>query len=309
LAFSKISPITRVNSLKILVFRSVFVFLLLALSATVSFAEIRTENLWWLPDNVTVGGKKIDVLFYFIFFLTTAVFVATFVVQIWFMIKYRARRGVKARYTHGNNTLEVVWTTIPAVIFIGLFIWSNRLWNQLRHSTPPVGALQVDILAEQYGWNLRYPGPDGVLGKTDSKKVDPIHNKYGLDLADPASRDDFITYNDFTIPVGKPVHVILKSRDVIHAFYVPEFRLYQDLVPGSTISWVWFETTRTGTFAIACNQLCGSGHYNMQSKADVVTEEAYATWFAAKAKNPAAPAIEQAQPLASATAPSSISTP
>ncbi len=246
------------------------------LGLTPCHAELRQSNLWWYPDAVTVHGHEIDRLLMFIFWLTLAVFILTQVVYIYFLVKYRRRKGVKAVYSHGNNKLEIIWTTIPAAIFILLAVYSDKLWFQLR-SAAPKGALTVDIVAYQFGFHIRSPGTDGKLGESQMDWVQMGSNNFGLDLKnpDPASNDDFQTENQFTIPVGRPVNVILRSQDVIHAFYVPEFRMYQDIVPGMTINWVWFVPEKPGHYALACNQLCGSGHYNMQAAIEVVSQKDY----------------------------------
>lgn len=249
---------------------------------SVGFAEVRTSNPWWLPDCVTTQGQQIDRLFIAITDLTLVVFVAVVFCMIYFMVKYRAKRGVKAVYYHGNNMLELFWTAIPAAIFIGIVVYSNGLWGELFDQKKiPLDALNVEIIAEQYGFNIRYPGPGNVLGNSDDKLISG-ENKLGLDPQDPRNKEGFTTYNDFCVPVGRAVHLRLRSRDVIHAFFVPEFRLGQDMVPGRTISYMWFQTIRTGNFAICCNQLCGVGHYNMQAKLRVVSQEEYDKWIQSK---------------------------
>jgi cytochrome c oxidase subunit 2 len=237
-------------------------------------AESRTSGLWWTPRAVTEGGHKIDEFIMVIFWLTLAVFIITQVVYIYFMVKYRYRKGVRAVYSHGNNNLEIIWTSAPAVVFVALAMFSNKLWWQLR-SAPPAGTLKFDIVAYQFGFHIRNPGQDGKLGAYDIKAMKKGDNNFGQDASDPASLDDYQSEGQLTIPVGQPVQVVLRSQDVIHAFYVPEFRMFQDMVPGRTIEWVWFKTDQTGHFALACNQLCGSGHYNMQAKIDVVSQADY----------------------------------
>ncbi len=249
-------------------------------SAPAAFAEERSGNLFWAPPSVTVGGAKIDVLLGFIFWLTIAALVLTQAVYIYYLVRYRRRPGHKAHYSHGNNTMEFWWTIIPTAIFLLLAIWSNRVWYELTKSTPPPDAVTVDIVGYQFGWDIRYAGADGRLGAADVKRIS-LENKFGLDPADPAASDDF-TSTELVIPVGKAVHVFLRSRDVIHSFYVPQFRLYQDAVPGRTIKWVWFQTTQVGEFELACSQLCGVGHYNMKAKIRIVPQEEYDKWYAGK---------------------------
>lgn len=257
-------------------------------SAAPAFAEERSGSLYWAPPSVTVGGDKIDVLLNVIFWLTLAAFILTQAVYIFYLVRYRRRPGHKAHYSHGNNTMEFWWTIIPTAIFLLLAVWSNRVWFDLTKSTPPAGAITIDIVGYQFGWDLRYAGADGQLGAGDVKRIS-LENKFGLDPEDPASKDDF-TSTEMVIPVGKPVHVFLRSRDVIHSFYVPQFRLYQDAVPGRTIKWVWFQTTRTGEFELACSQLCGTGHYNMKAKVRIVSQEEYDKWHAGKVAAAAASA-------------------
>ena len=167
------------------------------------------------------------------------------------------------------------------LIFLGLAIYSNRVWAEL-HSDPPPDALQVNVSAFQFGWDFRYPGADGKLGAVDVGKISN-ENKFGVEESDEAGKDDF-TSTELVIPFGKPIHIILNSRDVIHSFYVPWFRLYQDAVPGRTISWVWFQVERPGNFELACSQLCGTGHYNMKAPIRVVSQEEYDKWYAGKVK-------------------------
>ena len=249
---------------------------------SVAQAEIRQTSVWWLPRNVNMFGHEIDFIFYVILWLTGVTAVAVFSVMIYFLVKYRARPGVPAIHSHGNNTLEVIWTTIPVFIFLALAIYGNEQWTQMRLRTPPADALPVAVVGEQYGWNVRYPGPDGKLAKMVAAKIGK-ENPFGVDPADPDGLDDFTTYNDLVFPVNRPVRLYLSSKDVIHAFYVPEFRLYQDMVPGRVYDFVWLKAEATGNFQLACNQLCGQGHYKMFGKLAVVEEAAYESWAMSKA--------------------------
>jgi len=255
--------------------------LLLALAAagaglTSAHAEFRTHDIWWAPQAVTAGGHRIDELLMFIFWLTLAVFVLTQVVYIYFIVKYRYRKGVKAVYSHGNNALEIFWTSVPAAIFILLAAYSDKLWFQLR-SAAPKEALTLDIVAYQFGFHIRNPGKDDKLGAYAQEWMAKGDNNFGTDPTqdDPMGHDDYQSENQLTLPVNRPVNVVLRSQDVIHAFYVPEFRMYQDIVPGRKIDWVWFTPEKVGHYALACNQLCGAGHYNMQAAIDVVSADDY----------------------------------
>ena len=275
-------------------FTRVTLMSLLALLST-AHAEVRQTSVWWLPRNVNMFGHEIDFIFYVILWLTGVTAVAVFSVMIYFLVKYRARPGIPAIHSHGNNALEVIWTTIPVFIFLALAIYGNEQWTQMRLRTPPADALPVAVVGEQFGWNVRYPGPDGKLGKMVASKVGK-DNPFGIDPADPEGLDDFTTYNDIVFPLNRPVRLYLGSKDVIHAFYVPEFRLYQDMVPGRVYDFVWLKAEATGNFQLACNQLCGQGHYKMFGKLSVVEEADYQTWVKSKTPVPTA-SVEKSNPV------------
>lgn len=256
---------------------------LLLAGVSTSWADTaRTTNLWWMPENASAGGVLIDQLIYFILFLTGGVFILTQVVYIFFLVKYRHRKGVRAIYSHGNNRLEIIWTAIPTAIFIGLWGYSNHVWSDVLHAPPPADALQVGVAAYQFGFSFQYAGADGKLGKAEASFVSN-DNMFGNDPDDPDAKDNF-TSTVLEIPVNRPVHIRLDSKDVIHAFYVPQFRVYQDIVPGRIIEWVWFTPTKMGSYQLACNQLCGSGHYNMKAQIDVVSQADFDKWYQEKAK-------------------------
>ena len=275
-------------------FTRVILISLLAL-VSAAHAEVRQTSVWWLPRNVNMFGHEIDFIFYLILWLTGVTAVAVFSVMIYFLVKYRARPGIPAIHSHGNNALEVIWTTIPVFIFLALAIYGNEQWTQMRLRTPPADALPVAVVGEQFGWNVRYPGPDGKLGKMVASKVGK-DNPFGIDPADTEGLDDFTTYNDIVFPLNRPVRLYLGSKDVIHAFYVPEFRLYQDMVPGRVYDFVWLKAEATGNFQLACNQLCGQGHYKMFGKLSVVEEADYQTWVKSKTPTPTA-SVKKSNPV------------
>lgn len=273
--FAKLNPVTVIAAICLVV---------IGLTAPdVLAAEQRTTNLYWTPEVATEGGKKTDMLLNFIFWLTLGVFVLTQSVFIYYLIRYRRRPGSKAYYSHGNNFLEVIWTLAPTVVFLGLAIWGDQVWRELTMTPPPEDAITVEIMGYQYGFAFRYAGADGELDEVELANIS-AENPYGLIRENPEMTDDFGS-TELVIPVGKPVHVLLRSKDVIHSFYVPAFRLYQDMVPGRTIDWMWFVTTRMGEFELACSQLCGSGHYNMKAPIRVVSEADFETWKAEKIEN------------------------
>lgn len=221
-----------------------------------------------LPENVGSYGGRIDGLFWLITWITGIIFVIVEVLLLYFLIRYRHREGQPARYTHGNNRLEVIWTIVPAVICVVLALLSRRAWADIKQSLPP-DAMVVEITAEQFAWNIRYPGVDGKLN----------------------TADDIVTLNQLHVPVGRPVVVSLRSKDVIHSFFLPQFRVKQDAVPGMTTR-IWFQGEHVGNWEIACAELCGLGHYRMKGFITVETPEDLEKWLATQA----AEAAEEAPP-------------
>jgi cytochrome c oxidase subunit II len=208
----------------------------------------------WLPENVSTYGADIDSLFHLIFWITSIVFVFVQVTLIVFLVKYRYRPGRRATYTHGNNTLEIAWTIAPSIVLVVLALLSRATWEEIRGNMPP-GDVQVQVTAKQFNWDFLYPGPDGQFG-TD---------------------DDLTLENDLNVPVNKVVRLTLKSRDVIHSFFVPVLRFKQDTLPGREIPG-WFEATKAGVYEIPCAELCGFGHSGMLGKLTVHSAESYEKW-------------------------------
>ncbi len=208
----------------------------------------------WLPENVSTFGAEIDSLFYLIYYITGAVFVLVTVLMILFLILYRHREGRRATYSHGNTALEITWTVIPAVILLVLAFMSVSSWGKIK-SHPPPSDFQVQVTAKQFNWEILYPGPDRKFG----------------------TEDDFQIDNEIHVPVNKVMHVILKSKDVIHSFFLPNLRLKQDAVPGRDIL-VWFEAIKPGKYELPCAELCGFGHSGMLGWLYVDTPEDYEKW-------------------------------
>jgi len=210
-----------------------------------------------LPESASTYGPKVDQIFWAIVWITGFFF---FLVQgglLYFVLKYRERPGREASYVHGNTLLEVVWTVIPALILLGLTLASQKVWKEIRYpENQPANALQVEILAEQFAWNIRYAGPDGQM----------------------ETADDITTLNQLHLPIGQATSIRIKSKDVIHSFFVPEFRVKQDAVPGLPAQ-VWLEPTRAGQFDILCAELCGLGHYRMRGFAVTESPEAFQAWL------------------------------
>ena len=165
-----------------------------------------------------------------------------------------------------------------AVLFFGLALRANQLWAAQRYTGADPSALQVEATGMQFVWYFRYPGPDAAFGRTDVKLADPgAGNPLGLDHADPSGSDDRVT-SELVLPAGREVDLTLRAQDVIHGFAIPELRLKQNAVPGTT-EHVHFMPTVTGRYAILCTQLCGTGHYRMQATLRVVTPDEFAAWL------------------------------
>ena len=225
---------------------------------------------WWLPENVSTYGRDIDWLFHLIYYITGITAILVFATMLVFLVMYRDRPGRRARYTHGNTTLEIVWTVIPSLILVVLTFLSAPAWSRIKIQAPPASDFVVHVTAKQFNWQVTYPGPDGQFGTADDKTLlDEMH-----------------------VPVNKVVHVHLRSQDVIHSFFVPNFRMKQDAVPGREIV-QWFEATKTGKYELPCAELCGFGHSGMRGWIYVHTPDDYQKWAAENLRAEAAPAAAQ----------------
>jgi len=239
---------------------------------------------WWLPAGVSAAAAGIDQQFAFTYVVMGIVFVLAQCSLGYFVWKYRDRgQPSKAEYSHGNTTLEVVWTLLTAVLFVGLNLMGSRIWAAERFEPAHEGALPVEVTGMQFAWYFRYAGPDGKFGLTSPKLMDPSSGSeaaIGLDTADPAAKDDVVTGTMF-LPVNREVDLTLKAVDVIHSFFVPNFRFKQDAVPGLAIH-MHFTPTEIGDYEIACAELCGLGHYKMHGMVKVVSQDDFDKWLAAR---------------------------
>jgi cytochrome c oxidase subunit II len=255
-----------------------------------------------LPALASAHGGQIDSLIFWIHVFMLVLFVGWGGFFLFAVVRFRKSRNPVADYagvrSHRSTYLEIGVAVVEAVLLIGFAI---PLWAARVDRIPPESeALVVHLTGEQFAWNVRYAGPDGVFGKTDIKLIDVQENPLGIDRSDPAAKDDITTVNQLYLPVNKPIIVKLRSKDVIHSFGVPEFRVKQDAVPGLTIP-VWFiptittaeMRTRTGNaefqYEIACAQLCGLGHYRMRGFVTVLTAEEFQKWTAEKLAEAADP--------------------
>jgi cytochrome c oxidase subunit II len=239
---------------------------------------------WWLPTGASAAAAAIDHHFTTTYLLMGIVFVAAQVTLGYFAWRYRDRGSSSpAQYSHGNNTMEIAWTVLTFVLFVGLNLMSSSIWASERFRPAAPGALQVEVTGMQFAWYFRYPGPDGKFGATKPESIDASAGgeaALGLDTTDPASKDDVVTGTMYA-PVGREVEVILRAQDVIHSFFVPAMRFKQDAVPGLAIH-MHFTPISIGDYEIACAELCGLGHYKMHGMLKVVSPEEFDKWLAAR---------------------------
>jgi cytochrome c oxidase subunit 2 len=220
---------------------------------------------WWFPEAISSHAAALDRQFLLTIIVVGIAFAAAQIGLGYVVWKYRDRGpNDRAVYTHGSNRLEVVWTVVTAVIFIGLAVMGQSVWASLHFNQAPAGSFQVEVVAQQFQWNFHYAGKDGVFGRTDPHLIDDSALNYiGIDETDPNAKDD-VVHSVIAVPEGRPVELILRSRDVIHNFWVPQLRFKQDLVPGMNIR-VHFTANRVGKYELACAELCGQFHFRMRS--------------------------------------------
>jgi cytochrome c oxidase subunit 2 len=228
---------------------------------------------WWFPPSIADHGPALDRQFMITIVIVGIAFAAAQIGLGYMLWKYRdTNTGTRAVYTHGSNRLEVLWTVITAVIFVGLAVMGQSVWASLRLNEAPPGSYQVEVVAQQFQWNFHYAGKDTLFGRTDPKLIDDSSlNFVGLDETDPNALDDSVV-TALAVPVNRPVELILRSKDVIHSFWVPPLRFKQDLVPGMAIR-VHFTANRVGKYELACAELCGQLHFKMKSYMLVLPEE------------------------------------
>jgi len=238
-------------------------------------------------------GENIDTMLWITIVVTGIVFFATQILLFWFAFRYQESDKRKPLYFTHSNKLELIWTGIPAIVLTVLVVFGLKYWFKFT-SDPPKGSQVVEITGHQFGWEMRYPGRDGVLGRKNYKLIDPSKsNSLGVDWADAASHDDIHVPTTMHVVVNKPVKLVINSMDVIHDVGLPHFRMKMDAVPGTPTT-LWFTpiyTTKemkekTGnpdfTYEIACDQLCGRGHYTMRGVIVVETQQEFDAYMASQ---------------------------
>lgn len=235
-------------------------------------------------------GVVTDNLFWITMAITGFVFVLTQIFLFGFAFKYQYKKGNQATFYPHNNTLEIVWTAIPAIVLALLIISGWKAWSKITGPAPD-NAEVIEVMGYQYSWAIRYGGADKQLGDYDYKKIDVV-NQVGIDFSDKASFDDFIPTKLF-LPKGRPVLLQIRARDVIHSVYQPHFRLQMNAVPGMPTRF-WFTPTKstaemrieTGNpefeYELVCNKICGKGHFAMKYLIEVIEPEEYDKWYASQ---------------------------
>lgn len=236
-------------------------------------------------------GEKIDTMFYVTLVITTIVFIITHILLFGFSFKYRGSDTRKAYFYPHNNSVERLWTIIPAITLTVLVVFGFITWRSITNvpREEQEKALKVEVVGEQFKWNIRYSGSDNVIGKRNFMLITPT-NGLGIDYKDPKSWDDKLA-GEIVLPVNKPVRFAIGSKDILHSFYVPDFRVQINAVPGMPTSFQFTPkyTTQqmrdklgnpTFNYLLLCAKICGAGHYNMQAKVTVLSEEEYKAWEA-----------------------------
>lgn len=233
-----------------------------------------------LPPQASAHAHEIDFVLGLEHWMMLALFVFFFGYFVLVLVRFRRGANATASYA-GMRSYWSVYVVLSIALAEGVLLvafempaWRDRMTNLPSSEEATV----VRVVAEQFAWNVHYPGADGVFGRTRITLVNP-DNPLGLDLNDPAAADDITTINRLNFPVGKPVLVQLSTKDVVHSFGLPQMRVKLDATPGM-VQPVWFTPTATGEWDIACSQLCGLGHFRMRGRYASQTQADFDAWLA-----------------------------
>jgi cytochrome c oxidase subunit 2 len=291
------------------------IFMVLFLVATVASAVYYKDSmLGYGPwESSSAHGGAIDSMVNVTLFFTGIVFIATHIVLFWFAYRFRQTRSKKADYISHDNKLEVVWTLIPALVMTGLVVGGLDAWNEVMADVPDEAVagddyIEIEATGYQFAWDIRYPGEDGLIGTKDFRMISGI-NPLGQDWTDAKNHDDFLP-TEIVLPVNVPVRVRITSKDVLHNFYLPHFRVKMDAVPGMPTYFVFTPTVTTDSmrrrlstypdymvpsdpndpeseprwksfnYELACAELCGTGHNSMRRLVRIVERDEYVEWLA-----------------------------
>ena len=247
---------------------------------------------WWadllgMPPLASSNGQDVDNLIIYVHWLMLALFVGWVIYFVYAVWRFQKSRNPKADYhgvrNHASNYIEAIVALIEGLLLVAVAV---PLWSKAVDRFPrPEDATVIQVVAQQYAWNARYPGQDGKFGDQDMRWVSAT-NTFGVDPTDPKGKDDFTTLNDIHVPIGKPVIIYVSSKDVIHSLKIIAMRVCQDAIPGLRIP-VWFTPTQIGRYQINCAQLCGPSHSAMTGGYLTVDSEAdYEKWVQTHAPPP-----------------------
>lgn len=257
-----------------------------------AYWDITEQGSMSLPEAASKHGVRIDAMFLTTTIITLIVFVITQILLFTFLFRYRHSDKRRAYFLPHNNTIEKVWTIIPAIVLTILVIFGFFTWQDVENSSDVKGqpaSLNIDVTGHQFAWEIRYPGADGKLGKKDFRLTGGA-NKLGIDFKDKNSMDD-LQADTLVLPVNRTIRLNIFAQDVIHSVYMPHFRVQQNAVPGLPTFFKFTPTITTDEmrrkvddpkfeYLLYCNKICGSSHYNMQKVVRVVTEDEYNQWVA-----------------------------
>lgn len=232
-----------------------------------------------LPPDFSAHGHHVDHIIHVMHWFMLVLFVGWLIFFLYTLFKFRARPGHKAAYapkiSKFSSYLEVGVALFEAAILVALAL---PAWRLLKATIPSArDRMQIRVVAEQFAWNIHYPGIDGVFGRTDPSLMSS-DNPLGLDSSDPYAKDDITSINEMSVPVDQDVLIYLSSKDVIHSFGIPVLRVKQDAIPGQVFP-VYFKAAKEGEGEIVCSQLCGLGHYRMRGHIMFKSADQHQAWL------------------------------
>lgn len=247
-----------------------------------SITLLTVVGFWkdWKPPVASAHGAGVDGVIGYLLVATGAILVIGTLAFVAFLWRYG--RGLPTESPTTSPKMERRWTLVPVlgmalIAEAGVLVKGLPVWEQV-YGEPPEDALVVEVTGQQFEWLVRYPGQDGVFGRTDPSLIESTANPVGLDEGDPAAVDDLVFRGTLHLPAGRTAYVRLRSRDVLHSFSVAAFRVKQDVVPGIVGS-TMFLPTRTGRYEMGCAEICGMGHYQMSGTVVVHSPEEFETWL------------------------------
>jgi len=261
--------------------RSISLYLLAGFLGLFTLLTVVGFAMGWRTDVVTREGEGIDGVITYLLWSTGALVVIGHVVLIRFLWKYGAARA--GAYRRPDRRTQTLWGLLPVIVLLlvsegGVLAVASPVWKSL-YIEKPKDPFLVEVVGKQFEWYVRYPGPDGKFGKVDLEEVDAVENQIGLLDSDDAGLDDIVKNGVLTLPKGRPCVIRLRTQDVIHSFFVPQFRVKQDLISGFPTR-IKFTPLKAGEYELACAELCGLGHYNMKGKVVVMEPDEFEAWLA-----------------------------